>query len=145
VRARGGLTFLVGDVHDPRFVPHLSATHSEGALGLRLGVGWRAASALDSASDGAQVSARLTYGSRRYTEVHESGNYYGVCDGSDHAMRDGRRQDLGHYGPGFAYGHRLFVEVERSLDAPATELIVGVEIDPATILDTLRELRTVPL
>ena len=145
VHARGGLTLLVGDLPDPGLVSPLAGTHGEGAVSLRLGAGWRAVGLIDSASDRAQASARLTFGSRAYTEVHESGNAYGVCDGSEHTTRDGKRSDLGHFGPGFAFGHRLFVEVERSLAMPTTQVIFGVEIDPVTLRFSRHAARVRPL
>jgi hypothetical protein len=142
LRARGGLSILLGGLPDPGFVSHLPASLPEGALGLRLGVGWRGLSGLDASSDGLQLEAKLTFGSRRYTETNESGNAYDVCDeaGRIHTPR-GERYQVGHWGPGFAFGHRVFVELERSLDAPTTQLIVGVEIDPATVWAAMREAR----
>jgi hypothetical protein len=135
-RARGGLAILVGDLPDPGFAPHFAGTHYEGSLDLRLGVGWRAAAALDDESDGAQLAARLAYGSRRFTEIHESGNAYDVCDGSSHTTTqyNGRPIERGHWGPGFAFGYRVFAELERSVDLPTTQLVLGVEVDPATVL-----------
>jgi hypothetical protein len=140
VHARGGLVVSLGALHDPGLIPgHLAATSGEGALSVRLGAGWRAIGLIDSASDRGQLSVRLTYGSRAATEVYESGNAYGVCDGSEHTTRDGHRLDLGHFGPGFAFGHRLFVELERSVDAPTMQLIFGVELDPVTMWMSRRE------
>jgi hypothetical protein len=142
-RARGGVSILLGGLPDPGFVSLLPASHPEGALGLRLGLGWRGFSGLDTSSNGVQLEAKLTFGSRRYTETVEGGNAYDVCDGDGTIHTDhGERYQVGHWGPGFAFGQRVFVELERSLDAPTTQWIVGVEIDPATVWEAAREART---
>jgi hypothetical protein len=143
-RAGGGLAVLLGGLPDPHFISGVAGTHGEGALGLQLGAGWRGLGTLDQHSDGAQASARLTFGSRRYTEISESGNAYDVCDGSSHGIDpdNGSGNDLvwvGHYGPGYAYGMRVFFEVEQSLDTPTTQLFVGLEFDPITMLAVERE------
>jgi hypothetical protein len=145
-RAGGGLAVLLGDLPDPHFISGVAGTHREGALGLQLGAGWRTLGTLDQHSDGAQASARLTFGSRRYTEIGESGNAYDVCDGSSHGIdRDQHPVWIGHYGPGYAYGMRVFFEVERSLDTPTTQLFIGLEFDPITTLAVERERNVIPV
>lgn len=136
---QGGLSILLGGLPDPMFIPALPASHPEGALGLQLGVGWRGLGGLDHRSDGAELDAKLSFGSRRYTEVHESGNAFDACDGSMRATRDGHEVWIGHHGPGFAYGHRGFLQLERPLGHRGTQIVIGVEFDPATLGQVRRE------
>jgi hypothetical protein len=133
VHAQGGLSVVLGDLPDPGFLPRME--HPEGALGLRLGAGWRGVGLMDHRSDGAELDARLTFGTRSYVTVYETGNAYDTCDGSMRTRVDGKELWLGHYGPGFAYGHRVFVELERPIDHRGTQIIVGVEVDPVTQLE----------
>ena len=133
IHASGGVAFLLGNLHDPMYVPKLAGTHDEGAIELRLGTGWRGVGTADRASNGATVSAKLTFGSRRYMETVEGYNAFDVCDGSAQGKGRGEGAWVGHYGLRYAYGARVFVEVEQDVDSAGTQLVAGVEIDPVTI------------
>jgi hypothetical protein len=136
VHVQGGLSVVLGGLPDPGFIPTIE--RSEGALGLALGAGWRGIGEMDHRSDGAELDAKLTFGTRSYVTVYESGNAYDTCDGSMRTHAGGKELWLGHYGPGFAYGHRVFVELERPIDHRGTQIIIGVEVDPVTLLELRR-------
>jgi hypothetical protein len=131
LHASGGVAFVLGNLPDPYWIRKQGWTHGEGAIELRLGAGWRGAQAIPlPASRGGELAAILAFGSRRYTEGHDGSIDYPSCDGSTMVTPyPGARIRAGHGGPGYAFGMRWFVEVERSFD-DAVQIIAGMEIDP---------------